>query len=229
MEHVPVLLKEILAFLQEHPSLRSVLDCTLGLGGYSEAILESFESTEVYAVDQDSHALSFAKERLLPFGARFHPEKGNFASLPPAVTCNAPFDAMLFDLGVSNLQLVDEDRGFSFQSDGPLDMRMDREFRYSAADLVNSYSEREIADIFWKYGEERFSRQLARGIVRYREESGKIERRAHALPMGRSLRTSINPGTGTANRMSPAAAPRAVARSTSRDPQKRGQPTSARP
>ena len=176
MEHVPVLLKEILAFLQEHPSLRSVLDCTLGLGGYSEAILESFESTGVYAVDQDSHALSFAKERLLPFGARFHPEKGNFASLPPAVTCNAPFDAMLFDLGVSNLQLVDEDRGFSFQSDGPLDMRMDREFRYSAADLVNSYSEREIADIFWKYGEERFSRQLARGIVRYREESGKIER-----------------------------------------------------
>ncbi|MDD3512397.1 MAG: 16S rRNA (cytosine(1402)-N(4))-methyltransferase, partial [Synergistaceae bacterium] len=79
MEHVPVLLKEILAFLQEHPSLRSVLDCTLGLGGYSEAILESFESTEVYAVDQDSQALSFAKERLLPFGARFHPEKGNFA------------------------------------------------------------------------------------------------------------------------------------------------------
>jgi len=176
MEHVPVLLTEILAFLREHPSLRSVLDCTLGLGGYSEAILLSFQSTEVHAVDQDSQALSLAKERLLPFATRFHPEKGNFASLPPSITCKAPFDAIVFDLGVSNLQLVDEGRGFSFQADGPLDMRMDRESSFSAADLVNTLSEKEIADIFWKFGEERFSRQLARGIVRYREESGRIDR-----------------------------------------------------
>lgn len=176
MEHVPVLLKEILVFLREHPSLRSVLDCTLGLGGYSEAVLRSFESPEVYGVDQDSQALALTEQRLLPFAARFHPEKGNFACLPPAIICKAPFDAFLFDLGVSNLQLVDEERGFSFQSDGPLDMRMDRESSFSAADLVNTFSDRELAEVFWKYGEERFSRQLARGIVRYREESGRIDR-----------------------------------------------------
>lgn len=176
MEHVPVLLKEILAFLREHPSLRSVLDCTLGLGGYAEAVLLSFESAEVYGVDQDNQALALAEKQLLPFGARFHPEKGNFASLPPGIICKAPFDAVLFDLGVSNLQLVDEERGFSFQSDGPLDMRMDRESSFSAADLVNTFSDRELAEVFWKYGEERFSRQLARGIVRYREEFGRIDR-----------------------------------------------------
>lgn len=186
MEHVPVLLREILFFLQEHPSLNKVLDCTLGLGGYSEAILSSSLSTKVFAVDQDDQALVFAKERLQPFGERFFPVKGNFSSLPESITSQSPFDAIVFDLGVSNLQLVDEERGFSFQSDGPLDMRMDRNEPFSASDIVNTYPERELADLFWKYGEERFSRQLARGIVRHREGKGAIERTSTLVEVVRS-------------------------------------------
>jgi len=186
MEHVPVLLREVLVFLQEHPSLNKVLDCTLGLGGYSEAILSSSFSTKVFGVDQDDQALAFAKERLQPFGERFYPAKGNFSSLPASITSHAPFDAIVFDLGVSNLQLVDEERGFSFQSDGPLDMRMDRDEPFSASDIVNTYPERELADLFWKYGEERFSRQLARGIVRHREGKGLIERTSTLVEVVRS-------------------------------------------
>jgi 16S rRNA (cytosine1402-N4)-methyltransferase len=175
-EHVPVLLPEVLSFLSEHISLKRVLDCTLGLGGYSGAILSSFPSTTVYALDQDEHALSIAKESLACYGERFRCEKGNFASVPEEIALHAPFDAILFDLGVSNLQLVDGDRGFSFQADGPLDMRMDRNSPLSASTIINTYPEREISAIFWKYGEERFARQLSKGIVRYREEEGPIER-----------------------------------------------------
>ena len=175
IEHVPVLIGEILDIYRAYPSRGHVLDCTLGLGGYAEAILSSSDA-RLIGIDQDEQALAFSRDRLRRFGDRFDGVKANFRSLPEEVTSRAPFGAFFFDLGVSNLQLTDDARGFSFQSDGPLDMRMDLASNRSAADIVNSGTEGEIADIFWKYGEERHSRRLARAIVRHREAVGPIMR-----------------------------------------------------
>ena len=175
IEHVPVLIGEILDIYRAYPSRGHVLDCTLGLGGYAEAILSSSDA-RLIGIDQDEQALAFSRDRLRRFGDRFDGVKANFRSLPEEVTSRAPFGAFFFDLGVSNLQLTDDARGFSFQSDGPLDMRMDLASNRSAADIVNSGTEGEIADIFWKYGEERHSRRLARAIVRHREAIGPIMR-----------------------------------------------------
>ncbi|MDI9369565.1 MAG: 16S rRNA (cytosine(1402)-N(4))-methyltransferase RsmH [Synergistaceae bacterium] len=174
MEHIPVLLAEITEFLKEHPPLKRVLDCTLGLGGYAEAVLSSFPDVELVGIDQDGQAISIAKERLLPFKERVSFVNVNFRSLLSHEAVQGPFDAVLFDLGVSNLQLVDKSRGFSFQDDGPLDMRMDSRAVLSAADIVNSYSATDLAILFKKYGEERYSRQIAGRIVRHRERSGPI-------------------------------------------------------
>jgi len=150
------------------------LDCTLGLGGYAEAVLSYLPGAEVVGVDHDEQALAIARERLLPFEDRVSIVKANFRCLGNQVEVRAPFDAVLFDLGVSNLQLVDKDRGFSFQEDGPLDMRMDTSSPFSAADIVNKYPEADLVLLFKRYGEERFSRQIAAKIVRFREQSGPI-------------------------------------------------------
>ena len=174
-EHIPVLIAEILAFLQTRPKVGKVLDCTLGLGGYSEAVLETFPEVQVWGLDQDDEAIRIASDRLEPFGNRFHPIHGNFAEAAELAGNAGPFDAILFDLGVSNLQISEGYRGFSFQSDGPLDMRMNRHFSLTAEYLVNNWTEKELSDIFWKYGEERYSRQIARGILRHRENRGTIE------------------------------------------------------
>lgn len=174
IEHVPVLINEIVSFLKERPGLKRVLDCTLGLGGYAGAILEAIPGSLVWGLDQDGEALREASTRLARWGERFQPFKGNFADAPRILGDYGPFDALLFDLGVSNLQISEGRRGFSFQTDGPLDMRMNADSPFSAKDLVNSGSEKELADIFWKFGEERFSRQIARGIVRRRQEGDGI-------------------------------------------------------
>ncbi|TDY56084.1 16S rRNA (cytosine1402-N4)-methyltransferase [Aminivibrio pyruvatiphilus] len=174
-EHIPVLLAEILSFLQSRPKVGKVLDCTLGLGGYSEAVLEAFPKVQVWGLDQDDEAIRIATDRLGAFDNRFHPIHGNFAEAAELAGNAAPFDAILFDLGVSNLQITEGYRGFSFQADGPLDMRMNRRSALTAESIVNNWTEKELSDIFWKYGEERYSRQIARGILRYRENTGKIE------------------------------------------------------
>ncbi len=171
-EHVPVLLQEVLSFLRLSDSLDRVLDCTLGLGGYSGAILREFPDTLVFGMDRDPQAIAIARENLDDFGERFTPLSGNFEFLEEVAGEFAPFDAVLFDLGVSNLQISEGARGFSFQTEGPLDMRMDPESDLSAADIVNTFSEEEMTDIFFTFGEERYSRQIARGIVRIREKDG---------------------------------------------------------
>ena len=169
-----MLLPEVLGFLKLHPGIEKILDCTLGLGGYSEAVLNLFPEARVWGIDQDEEALSLAGKRLEPFGGRFQPLRGNFGDADQVAGEFAPFDAILFDIGVSNLQISEGRRGFSFQSDGPLDMRMDTGSEVSAATIVNRYPEKELALIFWKYGEERFSRQIARGIVLHRQKYGDI-------------------------------------------------------
>ena len=169
---MPVLLTEVLSFLRLHPSLERVLDCTLGLGGYSGAILNEFSKTKVIGIDRDTDAIAIARKNLSAYGERFTPLHGNFEFLGDVAEEFMPFDALLFDLGVSNLQISEGARGFSFQTEGPLDMRMDPGAGLSAADIINDFSEKEMTEIFFTYGEERYSRQIARGIVRIREKDG---------------------------------------------------------
>lgn len=169
--HVPVLLEEILDFFQPLEG-RCIVDGTLGFGGHSERFLQG--GAQVIGVDQDPEALERAGQRLAGFGERFQAFRGNAASLDRLAEVHERFphqvDAILFDLGVSSWQLDQAQRGFSFQSEGPLDMRMDPDQTTTAADLVNQLSEEALADLLWTYGEERGSRGIAKALVARREE-----------------------------------------------------------
>ena len=169
--HVPVLLKEILEFFQPAPGM-CLIDGTLGFGGHSERFLQA--GAKVIGIDQDPEALERATKRLAGFGDQFQAFRGNAASLDSLAEAHESFpdqvDGILFDLGVSSWQLDQAERGFSFQADGPLDMRMDPDQTTTAADLVNQLSEEALADIFWTYGEERGSRGIAKALVARRQE-----------------------------------------------------------
>jgi len=160
--HVSVLLKEVIEALEPAPG-KTIVDATFGAGGYSRALLDA--GAEVIAFDRDPGAAAFA-EPLIATG-RFRLVADRFSTLAEHVdTC----DGVAFDLGVSSMQLDEADRGFSFMRDGPLDMRMSRA-GISAADLVNSSEQAELARIFWVYGEERQSRRIAAALVRRRGEA----------------------------------------------------------
>src|SRR3954469_23634329 len=145
------------------------VDGTLGGAGHAEAILAaSSPSGWLYGCDRDGAAVEAARQRLSEFAGRFELRRGNFAELiewAPEGSC----DGVLLDLGVSSAQLDWPERGFSFQADGPLDMRMDRRQALTAAQLVNEAGAEELARIFWEYGGERESRWFARAIVKDRE------------------------------------------------------------
>lgn len=179
VEHIPVMLEEVLKLLDMSAKHDRIVDATLGLGGYSEAILSHMENSIVYGVDRDPQALKIASERLAGFGERFTPISGNFSDLDVllAKVHGASVDGVVFDLGVSNMQISLPERGFSFRENGPLDMRMNCEDtgEYDAADLVRELSAPELSDIFRKYGEERFAWPIAKAIVRHREKKGTIE------------------------------------------------------
>ena len=169
-EHEPVLLEEVTRWLRpERGGL--FVDCTVGLGGHSEAILAASPAVTVIGIDRDAESLKLAAERLKGFGERFRGIHADFKDLD-AVLADAgagdQIDGCLADLGVSSLQLGSAERGFSFQHDAPLDMRMDRSKGTTAADLINEMDERELADLIFKYGEEPGSRRIARNIVRDR-------------------------------------------------------------
>jgi len=171
--HIPVMLEEVLKFLQPRAGSHYV-DGTLGGGGHAEAILErSAPDGKVLGIDGDAQALARVERRLAKAvqDGRLVLVHGNFAELARIVD-EAGFmssvDGVLLDLGFSSYQMEDPERGFSFSTDGPLDMRLDQSQGLSAADLVNSASEQELADIFWRYGEETRSRQIAWRIVRER-------------------------------------------------------------
>ena len=177
--HEPVLLNEVLSFLCEAQGVADtprIVDGTLGLGGYSEAILKTFLRGKVFGVDRDSGALRLARERLVGFGPRFHALHANFGDIAEAMRTEAPFDAFVFDLGVSNMQLTEADRGFSFQQDGPLDMRMDAEGdQPTAADVLRRLDVREMSRIFQEYGEERHAHRIAAAIENHRKSGGTLE------------------------------------------------------
>jgi 16S rRNA (cytosine1402-N4)-methyltransferase len=166
--HFPVMVKEVVSWLLPRTA-SSICDGTVGQGGHAEAILDAMQGVLI-GVDRDEDALGVCKKRLSRFGERVVLVKGLFVDLPLHLN-RAGFqrtDGVLLDLGVSSRQLDDSQRGFSFQSDGPLDMRMDQSSGQTAADLVNSLSEPELADLIYQYGEERFSRRIARAIVHAR-------------------------------------------------------------
>jgi 16S rRNA (cytosine1402-N4)-methyltransferase len=171
--HIPVMLEEVLKYLQPKAGGQYV-DGTIGGGGHTEAILEqSAPGGRVLGIDSDAQALAGVEKRLASAvrDGRLVLVHGNFAELARIVN-EAGFassvDGVLLDLGFSSNQMEDPQRGFSFSVDGPLDMRLDQSQELSAAELVNNASEQELADIFWRYGEETRSRQVAWRIVRER-------------------------------------------------------------
>ena len=169
--HVPVLREEVLALLQPGPGGR-YLDATVGLGGHAEAILQaSAPGGTLLGIDRDGEALELARQRLAPFGPRVTLVRGRYEELADLPGIGQGFDGILFDLGSSWLQLDSAERGFSFGREGPLDMRMDRSTGQTAADLVNRLSERDLADLIFRWGEERWSRRIARAIVEARRRA----------------------------------------------------------
>jgi len=173
-QHVPVMLEEVLRFLHPVPG-GLYIDGTLGGGGHTAAILaQSAPDGRVLGIDTDEQALQRVRARLSPFveSGRLVLAHGNFADMGRIANENgfAVVQGVLLDLGFSSDQMDNPQRGFSFGADGPLDMRLDQTLELSAVDLVNDASEQELAAIFWKYGEEKRSRQIARRIVREREQ-----------------------------------------------------------
>lgn len=166
--HEPVLLAETLALLAPAPG-KLFVDGTLGGGGHTEAFLEA--GAQVIGIDQDPQALAFAGERLARFGNRFTPVRANFETVGEVLNRLGihRIDGALLDIGVSSWQLDSPERGFSFQAEGPLDMRMNPDAPLTAADLVNTAAEEELIRIFREYGEEPAARRIAQQIVRDRE------------------------------------------------------------
>jgi 16S rRNA (cytosine1402-N4)-methyltransferase len=200
VSHVPVLLEETLSLLAVRPD-GVYVDGTLGLGGHAAQILRrSAPGGRVIAFDKDAEALALAREALSLFGERARFVHADFREAP-RVLDEELVDGVLLDLGVSSLQLDAPERGFSFRTDGPLDMRMDQGQGPTAADLVNRLPEDELANVIYRYGEERASRRIARAIASARKrkhfettaELAAVVRRA----AGRSRRPGLDPATRT--------------------------------
>ena len=169
-EHVPVMVREVVAGLNVRPGGRYV-DATVGGGGHAYAVIEAASpGGSLLGFDRDPDALAAARSRLAPFGDDVRLEQSDFAEMDRL--CReldfAPVHGVLLDLGLSSLQLAEAERGFSFQHEGPLDMRFDQRQEHSAAEIVNEYSEAALADVLRRYGEETRARRIARRIVEHR-------------------------------------------------------------
>ncbi len=166
------MVEEVLQFLVPSPG-KVIADCTAGLGGHGRAILEKIlPGGTLIALDRDAETLELARRNLAAFGRRVRYFHANFSDLG-TVLSQAGYekvDGVLYDLGVCSAQLDDPGRGLSFQQEGPLDMRLDRSQNMTAFEVINTFSERELADIFWRYGEERHARRIARAIVQERKK-----------------------------------------------------------
>ena len=168
-KHVSVLLNESISSLNLKEN-SIIVDATLGYGGHSSSILDRIKKGYLFAFDQDSEAIRHSTDRLSKVGANFTIIKSNFVHMKEELNKRGieRVDGILFDLGVSSPQLDEKERGFSFHEDAPLDMRMDREQKLTAYDVVNNYSKEELSKIFLKYGEDKFSNNIAKKIVEYR-------------------------------------------------------------
>lgn len=173
--HVPVLLDRVVALLR--PALDHsdavLVDATLGLGGHSEAVLARCELARVIGIDRDPGALRLSRERLAPYGERFTAVHAVYDEIPDVLAelglpVREGVDAVLFDLGVSSMQLDLPERGFAYAVDAPLDMRMDSGSGPTAADVLNTYDAAELTRVLREYGEERHARRIADAIVRER-------------------------------------------------------------
>ncbi|ABL82573.1 MULTISPECIES: 16S rRNA (cytosine(1402)-N(4))-methyltransferase RsmH [unclassified Nocardioides] len=204
--HVPVLLDRVVALLA--PPLEregSVLvDATLGLGGHTEAVLTRFDLARVVGIDRDPEALALAGRRLAPFGDRFTGVHAVYDELPDVLARLGldAVDAVLFDLGVSSMQLDVRERGFAYAEDAPLDMRMDGSTGPTAADVLNTYAAADLARILREYGEERFARKIAAAVVRERAKepftrSGRLVELLYAEIPAPARRTGGHPAKRT--------------------------------
>ncbi len=176
-DHAPVMVREVLAALNVRPGGRYV-DGTVGGGGHALAIMEAATpGGSLLGIDRDPRALEAARRRLEPFGEDARLVQGDFAEM--GRICRefafAPVHGVLLDLGMSSLQLEEAERGFSFQREGPLDMRFDSRQELTAAEIVNEYAEGALADVLWRYGEESQARRIARRIVERRPLHTTIE------------------------------------------------------
>jgi 16S rRNA (cytosine1402-N4)-methyltransferase len=162
--HVPVLFEAVMAGLQPGPGKRFI-DGTVGAGGHAAGLLAaSAPDGQLLGLDRDPNALAVAADRLAPFGQRARLVQASYTEMAEAAQGFAPVDGILLDLGLSSLQLADPARGFSFQHDGPLDMRFDPTGPLTAADIVNTWPLEELAEIIYRYGEEPQGRRIARAI-----------------------------------------------------------------
>jgi 16S rRNA (cytosine1402-N4)-methyltransferase len=173
--HEPVMLARTLELLG--PAITGdsavLVDCTLGLGGHTEAFLKRFENLTIIGIDRDQSALALAKKRLAPFGERVKYFHGTYDQIPVACQLNGftEVQAILMDLGVSSMQIDNADRGFAYSFDAPLDMRMDVDSGITAADLIATASEAELTRIFREYGEERFASKIAMELITSRTQT----------------------------------------------------------
>jgi 16S rRNA (cytosine1402-N4)-methyltransferase len=204
--HVPVLRDRILELLS--PALQRpgavFLDGTLGMGGHTEAVLAACPAARAVGIDRDTEALALAGERLAAYGDRFtgvHAVYDELSSVLDDLGLRT-VDAVLFDLGVSSLQLDVADRGFAYRHDAPLDMRMDQSAGITAAEVLNTYDAAELERILREYGEERFARRVAAAIVRERQQepfttsARLVELLKHAIPAA-SQKSGGHPGKRT--------------------------------
>ncbi|TMK54450.1 MAG: 16S rRNA (cytosine(1402)-N(4))-methyltransferase RsmH [Actinobacteria bacterium] len=170
--HVPVLAEAVVRYAVPSPGARSVIDCTVGAGGHAAALLRAMgPAGRLLGIDRDPDALRLAADRLAAFGDQVRLVPGNFAELGEIVTQSGwgPSDAVVYDFGLSSMHVDRPERGFSYQHDAPLDMRMDTTAPLSAYDVVNTYDERHLARVIRSYGEERWASRIAQFIVAARK------------------------------------------------------------
>lgn len=200
--HVPVMAVEVVELLSA-PHPHTIVDATVGTGGHAAALLAAAANARLLGIDRDASALAAARERLAGFGSRVTLAQENFSEIGRAMRENGfeSADAIVADLGMSSFALDDPARGFSFRSEGPLDMRMDQRSGPSAYDVVNEESEEDLARIIRDYGEERMARRVARVIVEARrrrpiESTGEL-RALVERALGTRRRGGVHPATRT--------------------------------
>ena len=198
--HVPVLVGEVLEYLNVRTA-GIYIDATVNGGGHAEAILRLAKEVRLLGIDRDSTMLAHARERLAPFNDRAMLVQGNFAEIDQLHRASGlpPADGLIADLGLSSNQIEEAQRGFSFDREGALDMRMDASGPVTAADLVNHLPERELADLIFELGEERHSRRIARAIMKARpihKTTQLAQVVARAIPLRTGLH-HIHPATRT--------------------------------